>query len=409
MLKRELYYQQPKLRLLSHRICSVRRNSTNVLKSCKTFLTLERSLGKQLGQDKDLQATGAFLAEFFPDLPLGTTWEKLFEAYVKFPLQKKAGDELAEKKSYTTANGAKKVVAMPAQLRSLREIESRILELTSSPSFETSGQPADVLLCVSGTHPIRTLPLVSRCLEDSISVLKAVHRLKRKGLIPSQTETWVVANPNCELDASRLERKIEAGAKAVVTQPPFNYRNFERWLHDADRRGLISPPPPIQLSNSESLGSLGNSPPHFPAPKELKERSSPSLPFSNGIPLIVGMPFITSSKNYAFWLDLCRCAGSKECLAELSRIQALEKSFEKAEVAPLKKSVAELGEVQLGLGDSNSTRYQDPNYEVFYDWNLKLAQWVLSLRMASGLHVMPLTRQAKQIALEMVLKGELQQ
>lgn len=44
------------------------------------FLSLERGVGKANGAEAELQATGAFGAEVFPDLPIATTWQNFFKA-----------------------------------------------------------------------------------------------------------------------------------------------------------------------------------------------------------------------------------------------------------------------------------------------------------------------------------------
>lgn len=46
-------------------------------------LTLERALGPGFGSDAALQATGAFSAEVFPDLPIATTWGNLMKVVSK--------------------------------------------------------------------------------------------------------------------------------------------------------------------------------------------------------------------------------------------------------------------------------------------------------------------------------------
>lgn len=46
-------------------------------------LTLERALGPAFGTDSALQATSAFSAEVFPDLPIATTWDNLLKVIQK--------------------------------------------------------------------------------------------------------------------------------------------------------------------------------------------------------------------------------------------------------------------------------------------------------------------------------------
>lgn len=60
------------------------------------------------------------------------------------------------------------VVTAAAQLRSLSAIQERLLQAAgethgSAPGAGPARQRADALLCVSGSHPVRSLPLVARC------------------------------------------------------------------------------------------------------------------------------------------------------------------------------------------------------------------------------------------------------
>eukprot|EP00198_Chlamydomonas_reinhardtii_P006615 XP_001695951.1 predicted protein [Chlamydomonas reinhardtii] len=150
-------------------------------------LTLERGIGKSYGKEAELQATAAFRAEVFPDLPIATTWQNWVKAIRRqVGLRSDWGASLttppAEDPSppfthYATRPGAQKVITVAANLRS---------------------------------HPVRTLPGVASLLRSSLDTLRIADRLRQRGYIPPCTQLWVVANPNTERGAGLLERKVLA-------------------------------------------------------------------------------------------------------------------------------------------------------------------------------------------------------
>jgi hypothetical protein len=75
------------------------------------------------------------------------------------------------------------------------------------------GRPADALLLVSGSHPVRSLPGARRLLPTSLTMLALARQLRAQGELPAATQLWVVANPNIEPDASLVEEKVELGAQ----------------------------------------------------------------------------------------------------------------------------------------------------------------------------------------------------
>lgn len=70
------------------------------------------------------------------------------------------------------------------------------------------GVPSDALLLVSGSHPVRQLPMASQLLPGSVKMLQRGQQLKAAGVLPQQLELWAVANPVTERDASYTEQKV---------------------------------------------------------------------------------------------------------------------------------------------------------------------------------------------------------
>jgi hypothetical protein len=67
---------------------------------------------------------------------------------------------------------------------------------------------ADALLLVSGSHPVRTLPLLQQFLPGSVAMLRQAAQLKQRGVLPQQMALWAVANPVMEPDAAYTEQKV---------------------------------------------------------------------------------------------------------------------------------------------------------------------------------------------------------
>jgi hypothetical protein len=114
--------------------------------------------------------------------------------------------------------------------------------------------------------------LLSRWLSSSMDVLRMANTLRSEGRLPAATSIWAVENP-LRHHPSRLAAKvglqpghccpvipchgcpcssafaplhilggegalllqIEAGAEAIVTQPPLAWGRFEEWYEEVDR------------------------------------------------------------------------------------------------------------------------------------------------------------------------------
>jgi hypothetical protein len=75
---------------------------------------------------------------------------------------------------------------------------------------------ADALLLVSGSHPVRTLPLLQQFLPGSVAMLRQASQLKQRGVLPQQLALWAVANPVMEPDASYTEQKVSRHGRACL-------------------------------------------------------------------------------------------------------------------------------------------------------------------------------------------------
>lgn len=124
------------------------------------------------------------------------------------------------------------------------------------------------ILVVSGGHPIRKVPGVSRFLPmNSFRILSLLNRMRSAGKLPSDLSIWAVENPfagkSVTARVNRLQQKLDASAEAILTQPPLLWDVFAKWWDLAFERGL-----------------------------------------TQRIPIIVGLPIIASVKALRFWFLL---------------------------------------------------------------------------------------------------------
>ncbi|KAK9841276.1 hypothetical protein WJX74_003007 [Apatococcus lobatus] len=328
-------------------------------------LTLERSL-KPSKRDQELWATGAFQGKVYPDLPVATTWK----GYASYLLQQRlANGGLSPndgKHHDLHAPGPRgmTVRTVAAQAFSTAELSYK-MEAACGAADEPDLQqkpPADALLFVSGSHPVRQLnqilPASNRWLSSSVDLLKTAAQMKQAGDLPPDVQLWATENPNVN-PVKRLVTKaccdtplewpqwahgqilpwtsvnvhvvVEAGATTILTQPPFLWQAFEEWHLALDRQQVL---------------------------EECQ--------------LVVGMPILSSVRNLQFWLELC---GVSRRPAATQLLQTFG-------------------------------RAQDPD-QMCAEWNISTIQQVLSLPGVAGLHVMAVTDKSRRMAMDLLRSGVL--
>ena len=100
-------------------------------------------------------------------------------------------------------------------------------------------------------------------------MLQDAVQMQNNGDISPDISFWAVENPSLN-PPSRAERKVDAGATVLLTQPPFVKSKAEKWFEDVHAMGL---------SASSSI--------------------------------LVGIPMATSPGNLEFWLHLCGLYGRR--------------------------------------------------------------------------------------------------
>eukprot|EP00192_Tetraselmis_astigmatica_P011442 CAMPEP_0117670670 /NCGR_PEP_ID=MMETSP0804-20121206/12899_1 /TAXON_ID=1074897 /ORGANISM="Tetraselmis astigmatica, Strain CCMP880" /LENGTH=367 /DNA_ID=CAMNT_0005479029 /DNA_START=330 /DNA_END=1429 /DNA_ORIENTATION=- len=300
----------------------------------KLSLTLERAVGPRVGEDQQLWETGIFDAEVFPDLPLATTWRSLGNALMRGQIGNASGFDSKAGRKDGTPRWLVRTVGV--QCRNRQELKDHIIHQTlgiEDGNADQTGQ-ADALLCVSGTHPVRQLSIMGRILPSSLDTLVMACKLREEGALPRDLSLWAVENPLLEKDASRLQRKVDAGAEVVVTQPPLDWPAFEQWFESAQRSGVL-----------------------------------------RDCRLVVGLPMLSSAGNLAFWLQLCGAQSAPWAAGTLAK-------WAKAEEA---------------------------GAEAFAEWrmseHMEILRRISQLPHIAGVHMMPLTKRARQDAIHLIGAG----
>ncbi|KAL0031837.1 hypothetical protein WJX79_010535 [Trebouxia sp. C0005] len=214
--------------------------SIHELFSHRPAVTLERSVGKTLGADIELWESGHFGAGIIPDLPVVSSWKelgaKLLGRQIAAPQvlntqQKIVVNEPASQQRQW------QVQTLAAQTYSQKQMRQRIIEACICPPGGGQ-QPADALLLLSGSHPLRQMPLSDRCFTNSIQTLKIASELRCAGDVPPHVALWAVENPLTN-STDGLKRKIDAGAEVIVTQPPLLWDKFEAWINSVQQQRLL--------------------------------------------------------------------------------------------------------------------------------------------------------------------------
>jgi hypothetical protein len=122
--------------------------------------------------------------------------------------------------SALSAAGAKPVLhvaTVGAQLRSMADAADSMryaagVTASGRRAAASEHRPhADALLLVSGSHPMRQLPLAAQLLPGTLALLQRGVALRAQGMLPPELELWAVANPVTERDASYAEQKVRTG------------------------------------------------------------------------------------------------------------------------------------------------------------------------------------------------------
>lgn len=164
------------------------------------------------------------------------------------------------------------------------------------------------ILCTTGTHQTLGHYRSARNVFDidSVQLLQTCAKLSENGKLVGEESfggtsllcLGGVASPfsdPAELQIMKLQKKIQAGAKFIVTQPVYDVARFEAWWTEVTKRGLhkqaailagIQP-----LSGAESAKALATNRPRTVIPEALLTRlaakSDPAAQLAEGIAIAV--------------------------------------------------------------------------------------------------------------------------
>ena len=132
------------------------------------------------------------------------------------------------------AKSAEPVFTVSASLRTAGMVARRVAAARAGGSV--------ALLVLSGGGLVRRLFGIVKLgwllPQNSFRILRAIRRAH-----PDQP-LWAVENPilpGPAARARRMQRKVDAGAQVILTQPPFLWGRFTRWLAEVERLGVTAP------------------------------------------------------------------------------------------------------------------------------------------------------------------------
>lgn len=298
-----------------------------VLQRCfpqRRLTTLERQVGDKLGTDDAIFNEGNFDGSVYPDLPVvGPEMACDIDAAIRRQVQD------------TSARECLIIRTVAAQCLDGERI-SRKIERAGN-LFRDSEGVRGALLCVSGGD--RGRQAGTSDLKDSRFILERATSMRSCGEIPAHVDIWAVANPMTDsIDSFRW--KVDAGARCFLTQPPFLAGRSRAWFE--------------QVGETEQARD-------------------------GDIDVLVGVPMITSTKNLAFWFDLCGVSDGTE-------LKELLASFPGQAV-----------KAHGTQGASNAFNASD-SADAVIEWNASFIRDVASkMPGVTGMHVMPVTASGLQM------------
>ena len=195
-------------------------------------ITAEQTQAGQARAYRRMMDGGVIDAVTLPDLPLVGRFRDLLAR--RRPARSAPRQPLERRIAGALAKTASPVFTVSASLRTAGMVARR------AAAARAGGAVA--LLVLSGGGLVRRLFGVVKLgwllPQNSFRILRAVRRA-----YPDQP-LWAVENPilpGPAARARRAQRKAAAGAQAILTQPPFLWGRFTRWLAEVERLGVTAP------------------------------------------------------------------------------------------------------------------------------------------------------------------------
>lgn len=203
--------------------------------SGRFVITAEQAQDSQERGYRRLFDSGFIDAVTLPDLPLISRFRDLLVGGGLSRLKKNGRHVPIERRiSSTLAATTEPVFTVSASLRTAGMVVRR------ASAARAGGAVA--LLILSGGGLLRRLAGIVKLNwllpQNSFRILRVIRKK-----FPDQI-LWAVENPilpDPVARARRMQRKVEAGAQAILTQPPFLWGRFERWLAEVRELGVTTP------------------------------------------------------------------------------------------------------------------------------------------------------------------------
>lgn len=345
---RFLYQMQSMNRLIkiNRTLAKSGRVSATNLDHHHPILCLERAIGERYGADKVLWETGAFDAQVYPDLPFASSWSEL--------LEKLLGAGASGKQVFSTT-AADTVAAAAAGGSSSNNREN---DTNYALKVRTIGAQ-----CYSRKNLLSKMQLA--CKPSSEGGGDANALLFLSGSHPARslpfTDSLLQSSFSMLRDASKMRAKGELPASLALWAVENPINPPERLLKkvQAGAEVILTQPPFLQSSAERWF--------------EFAQKNG----VSNEIKLLAGIPMSTSRSNLEFWLRLCGLGGTPEAAMVVSSFPG------------------------NGIGGGNKEEYQ----RLVRDWNVTFVRRTLSLPGVAGLHVMPLTKQGRDMTVSFLNEG----
>ena len=250
------------------------------LASGRFVITAEQAQASQARAYRRMVDRGLIDAVTLPDLPLVGRFRDLLAR--RRPAARGPREPLERRIAGALSKSAEPVYTVSASLRTAGMVARRVAAARAGGAV--------ALLVLSGGGLVRRLFGIVKLgwllPQNSFRILRTIRRA-----FPDQP-LWAVENPilpGPAARARRMQRKVAAGAEAILTQPPFLWGRFTGWLAEVERLGVA-------------------------------------------VPIICGVPIITSPLSLRTWLFLVGFTGSHaETDALLERLRQAEARGEAAE------------------------------------------------------------------------------
>lgn len=195
-------------------------------------ITAEQAQASQARAYRRMVDRGLVDAVTLPDLPLVGRFRDLLAR--RRPAARATREPLERRIAGALEKSAAPVFTVSASLRTAGMVARRVAAARAGGSV--------ALLILSGGGLVRRLFGIVKLgwllPQNSFRILREVRRAY------SDQPLWAVENPilpGPAARARRMQRKVAAGAQVILTQPPFLWGRFTRWLAEVERLGVTAP------------------------------------------------------------------------------------------------------------------------------------------------------------------------